>query len=62
VSDNKFKYFEVNTTTVVKALNKTDAVKAAASTKRVPGTEVLDTWADVDRISAVQARELINLS
>jgi 23S rRNA G2445 N2-methylase RlmL len=59
MSDNKFKYFAVTSTTIVKANNKTDAEKIAMSNRRnanVPG-EVVFKDVEVERISASQARE-----
>jgi hypothetical protein len=60
MSENKFKYFTVTTTAVVKANNKADAEKIAMSNRRTikstPG-ELLYKDMDVDRITAVQARE-----
>lgn len=59
MSANKFKYWEINTTTVVKALNKTDAM-AAARNKRTPGTQVLTTFVSADRIAAADAHALVS--
>lgn len=59
MSENKFKYFSVTTTTVVKANNKADAEKIATGTRRsssVPG-ELIFKDVEVERISAMQARE-----
>jgi len=60
MSDNKFKYFTVVTSSVVRANNKADAEKIAMSNRRtlksVQG-ELLYKDVDVDRITAVQARE-----
>lgn len=60
MSDNKFKYFTVTTTTIVKAANKTDAERIALSNKRslsnVNG-ELVYKDIEVERITAVQARE-----
>lgn len=58
MSDNKFKYFTVTTTTLVKANNKTEAQKVAMGRRGVAG-EVLLTSTDVDRISSVEAHEQI---
>jgi hypothetical protein len=59
MSDNKFKYFSVTTTSVVKANNKTDAEKIAMGARRnsnVPG-ELVFKDVEVERITAIQARE-----
>lgn len=59
MSENKFKYFTVTTTALVKANNKTDAQKIAMSSRRPAGTsgELVYKEVDVERISAVEARE-----
>lgn len=60
MSDNKFKYFTVTTTTIVKAANKSDAERIALSNKRaVTGVngELVYKDIEVERISAVQARQ-----
>jgi hypothetical protein len=59
MSANKFKYWEINTTTVVKALNKTDAM-AAASRKRTPNSQILTTVVSAERIPAVDAHALVS--
>lgn len=60
MTDNKLNYFTVTTTAVVKAKNKTHAEKIAMSNRRttsgVPG-ELLYKDIDVDRITAIEARE-----
>lgn len=60
MADNKFKYFTVTTTTIVKANNKADAEKLALSNKRslsgLPG-ELIYKDVEVERISAIEARE-----
>ena len=58
MSDNKFKYFTVTTTTLVKANHKTDAQKLAMGRRGVTG-EVMFTDVEIERISAVEAREQI---
>ena len=58
MSDNKFKYFTVETVTVVKANSKTDAEKLAMGRRGVAGEVILKTT-DVERISAIQARKHI---
>jgi hypothetical protein len=56
MSENKFKYFTVTTTSVVKANSKTDAQKLAMGRRGVTG-EVLFKDVEIDRISAIEARE-----
>jgi hypothetical protein len=58
MSENKFKYFTVETVTVVKANSKTDAEKLAMGRRGVAGEVILKTT-DVERISAIQARKHI---
>lgn len=58
MSDNKFKYFTVTTTTLVKANNKADAHKLAMGRRGVTG-EVMFNDVEIERISAVEAREQI---
>lgn len=62
MSDNKFKYFSVTTTSVVKANNKADAEKIATATRRNSGVagELIFKDVEVERISAMQAREQFN--
>lgn len=56
MSDNKFKYFTVTTTTLVKANSKTDAENLAKNRRGVQG-EVLFRSTDIDRISSAEAHE-----
>lgn len=59
MAENKFKYFAVTSTTIVKANNKADAERIALSVKHpanVPG-ELIYKDIEVERISAIQARE-----
>ena len=58
MSENKFKYFTVETVTVVKANRKTDAEKLAMGRRGVAGEVILKTT-DVERITAIQARKHI---
>ena len=58
MSDNKFKYFAVTTTTLVKANNKTEAQKLAMGRRGVAG-EVLFNTTDIERISSAEARDQI---
>ena len=58
--ENKYNYFTVETVTVVKATNKTDAEKIALGRKNVKG-QVLMQSTDVERISSVQAHKQIKL-
>lgn len=60
MSDNKFKYFTVESVVVVKANNKTDAEKLASGRRGVQGEVILKTT-DVERISAVEARKQIEI-
>jgi hypothetical protein len=59
MSDNKFNYFAVVTTTLVKAKNKQDAEKISMGRRNVNG-EVLFKSTDIERISSVQAHKQIN--
>jgi len=62
MSDNKFKYFTVTTTALVKANNKTDAERMAMSTGRRPAGvagELIYKDVKIERISAVEAQEQI---
>lgn len=56
MSTNKFRYYDVVTVTTVKALNQSDAISAATSTKRPRGATVLGTSTDAERITASEAR------
>ena len=58
MSENKFKYFTVETVTVVKANSKADAEKLAMGRRGVAGEVILKTT-DVERITAIQARKHI---
>jgi len=58
MSNNKSKYFEVVTISSVRADNMADARKAAVSSRRIPGTEVMGRATTVERIYATEAREL----
>jgi hypothetical protein len=58
MSDNKFKYFEVTTTALVKASSKADAEKLAMGRRGITG-EVLSKHTEIDRISAIDAREML---
>lgn len=58
MSDNKFKYFTVTTTSLVKANTKADAQKLAVGRRNVDG-ELLFKSTDIERISSVEAREQI---
>jgi hypothetical protein len=60
MSDNKFKYFTVESVVVVKANNKADAEKLAMGRRGVQGEVILKTT-DVERISAVEARKQIEI-
>lgn len=59
MSENKMKYWTVQTTRIVRANNKADAL-AAASRKSSNGAKVLGTVPPtVDRITAVEATEVL---
>lgn len=62
MSENKFKYFAVTTTAIVKANNKTDAEKIALGNRKASNLngELVYKDVEVERISAVQAREQLN--
>lgn len=62
MAENKFKYFTVTTTSIVKASNMSEAEKIASGSRRtVAGVagELLFKDVDVERITAVKAREQI---
>ena len=56
MSSNKLKYWEVSTTSIVKANTKAEALKAARSSRTVPGTKVETRWTEGNRITAMEAR------
>jgi len=56
MSENKFKYFAVTTTTLVKANSKADAQKIALNRRGVNG-EVLFKSTDIERITSAEAHE-----
>jgi hypothetical protein len=60
MSDNKFNYFEVNTSYVVKARNKTEAEKIVNGNKNTKG-EILSSSTEIDRVSAVEVREMLEI-
>jgi len=60
MSDNKFNYFEVTTSLLVKAKNKSEAEKVALGRKNVKG-EILSSNTDVERISAIDVREMLEI-
>ena len=53
---NKFKYITVTTVSIVKSNNKNDAQKLAMGRRGVTG-EVLFKDVEIERISAIEARE-----
>ena len=62
MAENKFKYFTVTTTSIVKAANKTEAEKSASGSRRkVAGVagELIFKDVEVERITAIKAREQI---
>jgi len=63
MSENKYKYFTVTTTAIVKAPKKTSAEKIAMSNRRtVTGVngELIYKDVETDRITAVQARQQLS--
>lgn len=54
MSTNKFKYWEVNTTQIVKANTKAEAL-AAVTPRKIAGVKVLSSDAYAERISAGDA-------
>lgn len=62
MSTNKFKYWTVTTSQLVKANNKADAL-AATQRKASNGAKVLGRMvAEVDRVTADEAREILSES
>jgi hypothetical protein len=59
MSENKFNYFAVTTTVLVKAKNKQEAEKVATGRRNASG-EVLFRATDIERISSAQAQKEIN--
>lgn len=57
MSENKFRYYEVNQVAVVKANNKTEAEAVARGRRGVSGT-TLATETVIEQLSAVEARDL----
>jgi hypothetical protein len=60
MADNKFNYFEVTTSYLVKAKNKAEAEKVVLGRRGVKG-EILSNKTEVDRISAVEVREMLEI-
>ena len=59
MSTNKMRYYDVTVTKTVQALNQTDAISLATTSKaRVPG-KVLATFVDAERIPASEAHQLV---
>lgn len=56
--ENKFNYFEVVTSYIVKAKNKSEAEKIILGRRGAKG-EVITSKTNIDRISAVEVREMI---
>lgn len=58
MSSNKLRYYEVVSSTIVRANNMTDAQAIAKGRKNVPGNLL---WSDVDtsRISASEAQKFV---
>jgi hypothetical protein len=59
MAENKFNYFAVVTTTLVKAKNQQEAQKVAAGRRGVSG-ELLFKSTDIERISSVEAHKQID--
>lgn len=57
-TSNKYRYYTVNTTKVVKALNQRDAIVAASRASKVPNTWVLSTDQWAQRVPAETAHML----
>ena len=55
MSENKFKYFQVETVATVQANNQTDAIALARGRRGVSG-KVLDTTVDINRVPATVAK------
>jgi hypothetical protein len=60
MAENKFNYFVITTERYVKAKNKSEAEKLALGKRGVVG-EVLSTHTDVERVSAVEVREMLEI-
>ena len=58
MTENKFDYFAVVTTTLVKAKNKEEAQKVASNRRGVTGERLFQST-DIERISSVEARKQI---
>jgi len=58
--ENKFNYFEVTTSYIVKAKNKSEAEKVVLGRKNVKG-EVITSKTSIDRIPAVEVREMLEV-
>ncbi|MFZ4104942.1 hypothetical protein [Flavobacterium sp.] len=58
--ENKFNYFEVVTSYIVKAKNKSEAEKIILGRRGAKG-EVITSKTNIDRISAVEVREMIEV-
>ncbi len=59
MSANKFRYYEVSNTAIVKANNMTDAQALVRGRKNVTG-QILATDVDVTRLSASEAQSFIS--
>lgn len=58
--ENKFNYFEVTTSYIVKAKNKSEAEKVVLGIRGVKG-EVVTSKTSIDRIPAVEVREMLEV-
>ncbi len=58
--ENKFNYFEVTTSYIVKAKNKSEAEKVVLGRRGVKG-EVITSKTSIDRVPAVEVREMLEV-
>lgn len=58
--ENKFNYFEVTTSYIVKAKNKSEAEKVVLGRRGVKG-EVITSKTSIDRIPAVEVKEMLEV-
>ena len=60
MSSNKFNYYTVTSTSVIKATNKSDALALAMNRRGVSG-QVLANDTEIDRIPAAEAHTLVQV-
>ena len=58
--ENKFNYFEVTTSYIVKAKNKSEAEKVVLGRRGVKG-EVITSKTSIDRIPAIEVKEMLEI-